>query len=191
MGEPVAVLAMVHEDPDVQVISNVLVYASSRRDDKKWIEKWLGALGDRNKKGEDPPFIRLKPSYFEWRGLKLSSNQEYSGPMATFYDNSANKGEFCNLEGNDVDIEQTFVPKFALVPSKIARDALELGYTPWEVYDALLDFEQGKLDNVKELLQPCKDWALAAALRGDNGAETSKMAYILTPISGAPSQVMR
>ena len=34
-------------------------------------------------------------------------------------------------------------------------------------------------------------WALAAALRGDQCAETSKMAYILTPIVGAPAQLMR
>ena len=34
-------------------------------------------------------------------------------------------------------------------------------------------------------------WALAAALRGNQGAETSKMAYILTPISGAPAHLVR
>ena len=123
--------------------------------------------------------------------MKLPTDQEGSGPMATFYDKSENEGKFCHLEDGDLDIEQTFVPKFCLIPAKIARDALELGYTSWDVYDALLDFEEGKSDEVKELLQPCKDWALAAALRGDNGAKTSKMAYILTPVSGAPPKVMR
>ena len=191
VGEAVAVLAMVHEDPDVQVISNVLIYASSRGDDKKWKGKWLAALGDRNEKGEDPPFVRLKASYFEWRGVKLPSDPDDSGPMATYYDKRENEGEFCSLEGVDLDIEQTHVPKFCLVPAKIALDALELGLTPWEVYEALVEFEDGLSDAAKELLQPCKDWALAAALRGDNGAETSKMAYILTPISGATPKVVK
>ena len=130
VGEVVAVLAMVHKNPDVQVVSNIVIYALSRGDDKKWKGKWLAALGDRNEKGEDPPFIRLKPSYFEWRGVKLPSDQEDSGAIATFYDKSKNKEEFCYLEGAELDIEQTHVPKFCLVPAKIALDALEWGKHP-------------------------------------------------------------
>ena len=59
---------------------------------------------------------------------------------------------------------------------------------------ALVDFEDNKSEEVKKLLKPsCKDWALAlaTALRGDQGAKTSKMAYILTPISGTPAQLER
>ena len=111
--------------------------------------------------------------------------------MATFYDDSTNEGNFCNLEGNALMPSNTWVPKFVLVRSKIAKDALELGYTSWDVYEALQDFQKDKPDEIKELLEPCKNWALAAALRGDNGAETSKLAYILTPISGAPATVRR
>ena len=40
-----------------------------------------------------------------------------------------------------MELNDTLVPKFALVSSKIAADTLEVGYTPWEVHDALLDFE--------------------------------------------------
>ena len=88
-------------------------------------------------------------------------------------------------------INDTSVPKFALVLSKIAAHVLEEGYTPWEVHDTLVDVEKGKSEEVRDLLKPCKDWALAAALRSDQSAETSKMAYILTPVSGAPTQVVR
>ena len=102
-----------------------------------------------------------------------------------------NEGEFSNLDAGDLDMNETSVPKLALVPSKIAADALEGGYMPWEVHDALVDFEDGKGDDVKRLLKPCKNWALAAALRGDQGAKTSKLVYVLTPIAGAPAQLMR
>ena len=111
--------------------------------------------------------------------------------MALFYDQLQNDGEFCRLKGGELKINKPPVPKFALVPSKIAADALEEGYTPWEVYDALVDFEERKSEEVKNLLKSCKDWALTAALRSNHSAETGKMAYILTPISGAPAQVMR
>ena len=151
----------------------------------------MGALGDRNKEGQNPLFVRLKPSHFEWWKVRLPTDRGDSGPMATFYDTPGNKGDFCNLGGGELEIDETPVPKFALVPSKIAANALEAGQTPWEVYDALVYFEEGKSEEVKDLLKPCKDWALAAALRGDNGAETSKMAYMLTPISGASSQVVK
>ena len=60
VGEPVAVLAMVHDEQQAQVISNVMQYAASRRADKAWKGRMIGALGDRSKKGEDPPFVRLK-----------------------------------------------------------------------------------------------------------------------------------
>ena len=65
-----------------------------------------------------------------------------------------------------MELDETSLPNFALVPSKIAAGALEVGYPPWEVYDALVNFEEDKSDKVKKLLKPCKDWALAAALRG-------------------------
>ena len=151
----------------------------------------VGALGDRSETGEDPPFVRLKPSYFEWRKVRLPMDQEDSGQMATFYDQPENEGEFCSLDAGELEMNETTVPKLALVPSKIAADALEVGYMPWEVHDALVDFENGKGDDVKRLLKPCKNWALVAALRGDQGAETSKMTYALAPIAGAPAQLMR
>ena len=36
MGKPVAVLAMVHDEQQVQVISNVMQFAASRKADKAW-----------------------------------------------------------------------------------------------------------------------------------------------------------
>ena len=61
MGEPVAVLAMVHDEQQAQVIGNVMQYAALRRADKARKEKMIDALGDRSEKGEDPPFVQLKP----------------------------------------------------------------------------------------------------------------------------------
>ena len=90
----------------------------------------MGAVGDRNKEGQDPPFVHIKPSYFEWRKVRLPADPEDLGPIATFCDTSDNKGEFCNLKGCELEIDETPVPKFALVPSKIATDALEEGQTP-------------------------------------------------------------
>ena len=88
--------------------------------------------------------------YFEWRKVRLSSDPEDSGQITVFYDQPENEGEFCNLEGGESELNDTSVPKCTLVPSKIAAGALEVGYTSWEVYDALVDFEEDKGDEVKE-----------------------------------------
>ena len=79
VGKPAAVLAMVHDEQHTQVISNVMQYAALRRADKAWKGKMIGSLGDRSEKGEDPPFVRLKPAYFEWRKVRLPSDREDSG----------------------------------------------------------------------------------------------------------------
>ena len=126
VDEPVAVLAMVHDERHIQVISNVMQYVASRRADKAWKGKMIGALGDRSEKGENPPFVRLKPSYFEWRKVRLPLDREDLGQMAVFYEQPENEGDFCNLEGGELELNDTSVPKFALVPSKIAVDALEV-----------------------------------------------------------------
>ena len=74
VGEPVAMLSMVHDEKHVQVASNVLQYAASQRADKSWKGKMTDALGDRNKEGQDPPFVRPKQSYFEWRKVRLPTD---------------------------------------------------------------------------------------------------------------------
>ena len=79
VGKPVAVLVMVHDEQHAQVISNVIQYAASRRADKAWKGQMIGALGDRSEKEEDPPFVRLKPSYFEWRKVRLRRTERIRG----------------------------------------------------------------------------------------------------------------
>jgi hypothetical protein len=188
VGEAVPVMAMTHDDPCVQVITNVVHYAAASRDDRKWDGKWMGALGDRTQEGDNPPVVRLKPSYFEWRQVNLPTDKEDSGPVATHYDTT--EGELFQLEDNQAEADSTWVPKLALMPAKIALDAMELEWQPWDVYEALVEFENEKTDQVKQLLGPCKNWALASSIRGAS-AETSKMAYAMTAIAGAPAQVAK
>ena len=104
----------------------------------------VGALEDMSETGEDPPFVRLKSLYFECHKVRLPLDQEDSGQMATFYDQPESKGQFCSLDTGELEMNETVVPKLALIPSKIAVDAFEVG-------------------------------------RGNQGAKTSKLAYVLTP----------
>ena len=73
--------------------------------------------------------------------------------MATHYDTT--EGGLFQLEDNQVDANATWVPKLALIPAKIALDALEKDSQPWDVYEVLTDFETSKTNQVKELLKQC------------------------------------
>ena len=127
VGDPIALLVMVHNEKHAQMVSNVLQYAASQRANNSSKGKMMGAPGDRNNEGQNPPFVRLKPFYFEWRKMRLPTDRKDSGPMATFYDTPDNEGDFCNLEGGELEINKMLMPKFALVSSEIAADALEEG----------------------------------------------------------------
>ena len=151
-----------------------------------------GALRDRHETGEDPPVVRLQPSYFERRQVRLPADREDLGPMTTYHDPPEKEGHFCPLEEGEGEANETPVPKCALVPAKICsgragRRVRAMG----SLRHAWTDLEEETSEEAKHLLTPGKDGAWAAAWRGDHGAETSEMAYIRTPVSGAPTQAMR
>ena len=52
IGEPVAVLGMVHDEQHAQVLSNVMQYAASRRADKVWKGKCLLRWGTEARRGK-------------------------------------------------------------------------------------------------------------------------------------------
>ena len=62
--------------------------------------------------------------------MRLPSDRGDLGQMVVFYDQPKHEGEFCSLKGGELELNNTSVPKCALVPSKIAADVLEIGYTP-------------------------------------------------------------
>ena len=55
VGEPVTVLAMMHAEHQAEIISNVMQYAAPCRADKARKGRMIGALGDKNEKGEASP----------------------------------------------------------------------------------------------------------------------------------------
>lgn len=116
--------------------------------------------------------------------IKLPADQTDAGAMATYYTQHED-GTFVELGEQELKPDPTAMSKCSIIPAKIALDALGMQLTPWEVYKRLCKYKQDKCDKVKELLKPCKDWALAAALRGAS-ADNSKLAYILTPVTRDP-----
>jgi hypothetical protein len=76
------------------------------------------------------------------------------------------------------------------MPAKIALDALEKESHLWDVYKALTDLENNKTNQLKELLKPFKNPALAAAIWRDS-EETINMVYTVVEIAGSLPQVTK
>ena len=168
-------------------MTTVVHCASASQEDKKWDGRWLEVLGDQNKRGADPPFVRFKESYFEWKDVRLPGNQFDMGPMVNYYDQMED-GEFANLADHKLEPNAVAVPKFSIMPANIVLGALEMQLTPREMYEKFVEFEQDKSDKVKDFLKTCKDWALAAAMQGAM-EDKNKLTYILTSVLVTPALV--
>ncbi len=75
---------------------------------------------------------------------------------------------FLDPDPVQLDINVMCIPKFALVPAKIARKDIKQEWTVWQLYKGLSKFEQGKSQEVKDLLTPRKNWTLVTSTRGNN-----------------------
>ena len=188
VGEPVAMVGMAHDEPFVTILTSVVHYAALGDVDDLWDGKWMAAADDRGEDGTDPPFVRMKPSYWDWREVNLPKDLSDSGPVATYYDTNGTRGEFYTPSPGELEGATTWVPKFPLVPAAIARKARAHKWAPWTMYEAMCAFEADKSEELRRLLTPGKNWAAAASIRG-NAADCSKMAYVLTPLKGLPTVV--
>ena len=54
-GTVVPFVGMVHDEPYIKVLFDVLHYAALGRDDKDWDDKWFVAIDDREEDGTTPP----------------------------------------------------------------------------------------------------------------------------------------
>ncbi len=54
----------------------------------------------------------------------IANNTTNSGPCAMYYEQGGNR-EFFDPNPNQLDINSTWIPNFALMPAKIARKAIK------------------------------------------------------------------
>ncbi len=58
-------------------------YAAQGDEDNQWDKKWMATVDDREQDDTNPPFVRLKQSYCDWRDVKLPTDVSDASPIVT------------------------------------------------------------------------------------------------------------
>ncbi len=79
-------VGITYSGPYIKILTSFVHYAATADSDKDWDEKWMTTMDDRQEDGTNPPFICLKPCYWDWRDVKLPSSLLDTWPIAVHYD---------------------------------------------------------------------------------------------------------
>ena len=190
--EPMVLCGMEFESSRISLIHSLLrTHPGRRAACRDFDGKVLGAVGDRGSDGTNPPFVKLKETYFAWRKVRLPRDKTDNGPLAQHA--AAHPREFCALDEGELDVDETSIPKLGLVPAAVAEEAAEAeatgdAWTPMDLHERISVWELLQSQAVQDLVAPTKNWCLAAAMVG-TATGSSKMAYPLTTVTGAPERV--
>ena len=188
VDEPMVLCAMATDARKATLVHSLIRYFGGRRKDPDFENRLMGALGDRKADGTDPPFVTLRQAAFEWKSVKLPTDAARDGAMTDWY--ADGNTEFFNATGGQTNNTATRVPVMGLLPAALGLKALKERMTPWEVYLAIVEFEESAGEDVKRLLTHTKNWCIAASMKGTT-KHCSKMACQMTPVYDAPEKVAK
>ena len=132
----------------------------------------------------DPPYVKVKKSFFEWRNKKHVKDSTDTSAMAVFYDDVHNRMKFFNPPGGTADLEDapTWFPKMPMIPAEVAFIIASTPTTPWELHQHLCDYENERDATVVAMLAPVKAWTLVASCTTAN-KDGSVMALTFPPVT--------
>ena len=188
VDEPMVLCAMAQDSRRVSLVHSIVKFYGGRKKEPDFDDKIMGALGERKANGADPPYVVLKQSAFEWKGVKLPADTSTDGPMWVWY--GGESLDFFNPRDEHAGTTTTSVPNMGCLPAELAIKALKERMTPWELHAAILEYEESASDGVKVYLTHTKNWCIAASLRGAS-RQCSKLAVQMTPVYDAPRKVAK
>ena len=74
------VMCVMGDGPYVMPLHSIFKYSAPGRSKDQYDGCFLGAIGDHQGE-DDPPFIKLKKSHFEWREIKLPKEGQAENSM--------------------------------------------------------------------------------------------------------------
>mmetsp|Transcript_28403 Transcript_28403/g.59963 ORF Transcript_28403/g.59963 Transcript_28403/m.59963 type:complete len:210 (+) Transcript_28403:171-800(+) len=127
--EPVMLCGMLEGQPYVQPIHSVAQYATANRHRDSYNGEYLGAIGDRDDE-EDPGFVCLKKSLFEWQNVTLVDSTDDISEIATWFDGAENTEKYFNTSNAVMATEAVAIPKLAMIPAEIGLAIVSERCTP-------------------------------------------------------------
>ena len=192
LQEDLFVVVAMMDGPFVQPLHSFIKYAATGRRPCQYNGMYMAAVGDRVGLA-DPPYMKVKKTYFEWIKGKPIKDASDSGPIASFYDDATNRMSFFNPSGTEtepllVDTDVWF-PRMPMIPAEVAVIVASIPTTPWELYAHLVDYETDRHQKVKDMLAPVKHWALVASCRTST-KDSSSVAFTFPSVT-MPSKALQ
>ena len=184
------VMIAMMDGPFVQPLHSFIKYAALGRRPCQYNGVHMAAVGDRVGLA-DPPYTKVRKSYFEWTKGKPVKDTSDTGPIATFYDDVNNRMKPF-IPSSDINIEldsEVGFPKMPMIPAEVAVIVASVPTTPWELHAHLVDYENDRDEKVKEMLAPVKAWALMASC-SKTSKELSSVAFVFPSVT-MPSKALQ
>ena len=107
--------------------------------------KYLAAIWDRT--GEaDPPYVKVKKTYFKWREVKTFKEVDDDSVISKFYDEEANRLKCSDPAAVTADLEtnRSWFPKLPMIPVKVVIKVMKKPTTAWELLHHQCNCEDDK-----------------------------------------------
>ena len=106
----------------------------------------------------DPSYVRVKESYFDWRECKQMKETNDDSDISNFYDVESNRMKFFDPGTANAEIEMTgtWVPKFPMIPTKVALKVAKSPTTPWELQQHPCNYKEDRDPEDQTMLKKAK-----------------------------------
>lgn len=187
--EPVVLLAF-GDGPFVLPIHSVFQWKASGRSNDIYDGEYFGAVGDRDG-DDDPPFVKLSKSLFEWKQVKLlTSEGGEQEAIDAFYGDPTNRRAFFPTTGRSFATPEPWTPRMPIAPYEVSNQVLvKKQVTAHELARIVETYTTDKSEAVQTIVEPLANFAKAATLKPSNSSN-SAMACNFQPVT-LPSKAMK
>ena len=121
--------------------------------------------------------------------MNLPVDKSNTSNIATFFTVPANRLKLFDATREAKDATATWIPRYPMLPMRVALALATAPMTPWELWLELHQFSTGRTAQVKTAMGHAMNYALAALIMAGS-ATRSKMTLVTKPIT-MPSVRMR
>ena len=176
-----------NSSPVITLFHSIGFFAVSPRSRDIHSVSYVAAVGDRA--GDvDPSFVTITEYDLNWKSNHLPVSCAEDSPIGEFFADESNQWIFCPRDIIEWSEDKHSFPLLPMVPAEVGykiakRQARGEAVTVWDLLLMLVEYIQGRSDEVKALVQPAINFASHATLDGtrDNSLGAITLPAVLNP----------
>ena len=175
LQEPMVLVGLIkNNSPVIQLFHSIGFFAAPPRNRDIHSGKYIAAVGDRSGDAE-PSFVTMTEDDLKWKSNYLPASCAEDSPIGEFFANAENQWDFCPKENiTELSEDKHGFPLLPMVPGEVGykiarRQARGEAVTVWDLLFMLVEYVQGRSDDVKAVVQPAINFASFATVEGTRG----------------------